>query len=161
MTKPVVNVSDIPLETESHGKRFEVRRGEVGEALGLSVLGCMLHVVPPGKIAFPFHRHHGRDEMFFIVSGEGEYRIGGKRLRVRAGDCLGAPAGGDAHQIINTGPDELRYLGLSNNPPSDLVEYPDSGKIGVRVGAQGIDFENGTFKARGRLAPADYWDGEE
>ena len=160
-SKPIINVADIALETELHGKRFEVRRGEIGEALGLTVLGCMLHVVPPGKTAFPYHRHHGRDEMFVILAGMGEYRLGNQRLAVRAGDCLGAPAGGEAHQIVNTGSEELRYLGLSNNPAADLVEYPDSGKIGVRVGAQGIDFLDSTFKSRGRLAPAEYWDGEE
>jgi uncharacterized cupin superfamily protein len=159
--RQVVNLADIPLSGESCGNRFSMQRGEIGEALGLTVLGCMLHIVPPGKTAFPYHRHHARDEMFFIVSGEGEYRIGESRLPVRAGDCLGAPAGGDAHQIVNTGTVELRYLGLSNNPSADLVEYPDSGKIGVRVGATGIDFTDATFRARGRLAPADYWDGED
>ena len=158
---PIINIADIALETETHGTRFSVTRGEVGEALGLTVLGCMLHIVPPGRTAFPYHRHHGCDEMFFIVSGEGEYRIGDERLPVRAGDCLGAPAGGAAHQIVNTGRDELRYLGLSNNPPSDLVEYPDSGKIGMRVGPKGIAFTDASFKARGRLTPADYWDGED
>ncbi len=159
--KPIVNIADIALETEAHGTRFAVARGEVGEALGLSVLGCMLLIVPPGKTAFRYHRHHGCDEMFFIVSGEGEYRIGDKRLAVRAGDCLGAPAGGEAHQIVNTGKSELRYLGLSNNPASDLVEYPDSGKISMRVGAKGVSYGNATFTQRGRLTPADYWDGED
>jgi len=159
--KEVVNIADLPFETETHGSRFSVTRGEVGEALGLTVLGCMLHVVPPGKTAFPYHRHHGCDEMFYIVSGEGEYRIGEKRIAVKAGDCLGAPAGGEAHQIVNTGTQELKYLGLSNNPVSDLVEYPDSGKIGIRAGAKGIAYTGATFRARGRLAPADYWDGED
>jgi Fe-S cluster assembly ATP-binding protein len=32
----------------------------------------------------------------------------------------------------------LRYLGLSNNPPADVVEYPDSGKVGMRIGAKGV-----------------------
>ena len=159
--KLIVNLADIPLETESHGARFEVGRGEIGEALGLSVLGCMLHVVPAGKKAFPFHRHHVSDEMFLILSGTGEYRIGEKRLPVRAGDCLGAPAGGEAHQIINTGKGELRYLGFSNTTNAELVEYPDSGKIGMRLGSKGIHYKDFTFSARGRLAIADYWDGEE
>jgi uncharacterized cupin superfamily protein len=159
--KPIVNLADIPLEAEEHGKRFAVATGEVGEALGLSVLGCMLHVVPLGKIAFPFHRHHGCDEMFLILSGTGEYRIADERLPVHAGDCLGAPAGGAAHQIINTGTEELRYLGFSNNGPADLVEYPDSGKIGTRIGAKGVHFKDVTFSVRGRLVPMDYWDGEE
>ncbi len=160
-TQPVISVGDISLNALSHGDRFAVRTGEIADALGLTTLGCMLHVVPPGKTAFPFHRHHGCDEMFVILSGAGEYRIGEARLPVRAGDCLGAPAGGEAHQIINTGAEDLRYLGLSNVPAADLVEYPDSGKIGIGVGAKGTHYENATFKKRGRLTVAEYWDGED
>jgi uncharacterized cupin superfamily protein len=159
--KEVVNIADIALDSRSHGERFQAATGEIGLALGLNVLGCMLHIVPAGKIAGQYHRHHGCDEMFYIVSGEGEYRIGEKHIKVRAGDCLGAPAGGEAHQLVNTGAGELRYLGLSNNPASDLVEYPDSGKISVRVGAKGVMYDNATFTQRGRLTPADYWDGED
>jgi uncharacterized cupin superfamily protein len=160
-TQPVINVADVALNGLSHGERFAAQIGEIGDAIGMKTLGCMLHVVPPGKRAFPFHRHHGCDEMFVILSGAGEYRIGEARLPVRPGDCLGAPAGGDAHQIINTGAEELRYLGISNVPPADLVEYPDSGKIGIGVGAKGTHFENASFKKRGRLTEAEYWDGED
>ena len=132
MTKPVVNVADLRLDVSSIGTRFAVATGEIGEALGLKGLGAMLHVVPAGKTAFPYHRHHVSDEMFLILSGTGEYRIGEERPPVRAGDCLGAPAGGEAHQIINTGSEELRYIGFSNNTNAEVVEYVDSGKmIGV------------------------------
>ena len=159
--RPIVNLDDLPFETETHGDRFAVERGEVGEALGLTTLGCMFHVVPPGKAAFPFHRHHGCDEMFFVLSGTGEYRLGGQRLPIRPGDCLGAPSGGEAHQVINTGTEPLSYLGLSNNGPADLVEYPDSGKIAFRVGAKGVNFDDATIRGRGRLTITTYWDGEE
>lgn len=158
--KPVIALTDLALEAFSHGEKFAVETGEVAEVLGLSRLGCMLHVVPPGKAAFPFHRHHEADEMFFIVSGFGEYRYGDKRVPVKAGDCLSAPAGGEAHQIINTGSEVLRYLGFSNNVTAEIVEYPDSGKIGLRAGIRNWDLSTTTFRARGRLTPADYWDGE-
>ena len=158
--RAVVNLSDIALQERSHGEKFAVKTGEVGEALGLSTLGCMLHVVPPGKTAGPFHRHHGCDEMFVILAGSGEYRFGEQRIPIKPGICLGAPAGGEAHQIVNTGTDELRYLGFSNNGAADMVEYPDSGKISMRVGAKGVHYDKATFTARGRLSPADYWDGE-
>ena len=158
--KPVINPSDLELKPFSHGDKFSVQVGEVAEMLGLTHLGCMLHVVPPGKIAFPYHRHHEADEMFIILSGSGEYRYGDQRLPVKAGDCLSAPAGGEAHQIINTGATELRYLGLSNGVTSEVVEYPDSGKIGIRAGIRNRDIKSATFSARGRLAAADYWDGE-
>jgi uncharacterized cupin superfamily protein len=157
---PVLDLADLTLRTFSHGEKFEVQVGEVAEALGLKRLGCMLHVVQPGKVAFPYHRHHENDEIFIILSGSGEYRIGEQRLPVKAGDCLGAPAGGEAHQIINNGSEPLHYLGFSNNTTAEVVEYPDSGKIGVRAGIKNYDFESATFKARGRIASADYWDGE-
>ena len=62
--QPIINVADVPLNKSGHGERFAVATGEIGDALGLQSLGCMLHVVPPGKTAFPFHRHHGCDEIF-------------------------------------------------------------------------------------------------
>ena len=158
--KPVVNPNDLSLKPLSHGEKFAAQIGEVGEALGLSHIGCMLHVVPAGKIAFPFHRHHEADEMFVILSGHGEYRYGEQRLPVKAGDCLSAPAGGEAHQIINTGREELRYLGFSNEVTAEVVEYPDSGKIGIRAGIRNHDLATTTFTARGRISTADYWDGE-
>jgi len=159
--KPIVNVAEVVLKESSHGDRFAVQTGEIGRTLGLSGLGCVLHVVPPGKTAYPFHRHHGSDEMFVILAGAGEYRLGDERLPIRVGDCLGAPAGGAAHQILNTGAEELRYLGFSNNGPADAVEYPDSGKVSVRVGAKGIFYKDATLQRRGRLTDAAYWDGED
>jgi uncharacterized cupin superfamily protein len=158
--RPVVNPAELELKSLSHGDKFAVQIGEVAEALGLTRLGCMLHVVSPGKIAFPFHRHHEADEMFFILSGSGEYRFGNQRLSVKAGDCLSAPAGGEARQIINTGREELRYLGFSNEVTAEVVEYPDSEKIGIRAGIRNHDLATTTFNARGRLSKADYWDGE-
>jgi hypothetical protein len=41
-----------------------------------------------------------------------------------------------------------------------MVEYPDSGKISVRVGSKGVHYDDATFAARGRITAADYWDGE-
>lgn len=39
-----------------------------------------------------------------------------------------------AHQIINTGPRELRYLALSTLSEVDVCEYPDSDKLLVIAG---------------------------
>jgi uncharacterized cupin superfamily protein len=46
--------------------------------------------------------------LFFVLSGTGEYRVGDRRLPIRSGDCIGAPAGGEAHQISNSSDGELR-----------------------------------------------------
>jgi uncharacterized cupin superfamily protein len=159
--KPIVNIADVPLADRGNGKSFAVKWGRVAPLLGLEGLGCAVHVVPPGKRAFPFHRHHVVDELFFIVSGIGEYRFGEKRFVLRAGDIASAPAGGEAHQIINTGSEDLRYVGVSSMSSADVVDYPDSGKIGIVAGVKNADFKAATYVGLGRFASAHYYDGED
>jgi len=158
--KPIINVADVRLAERGNGKAFAVKWGRIGPALGLRALGCALHVVPPGKKAFPFHRHHVMDELFYILAGEGEYRWGEERLPVKAGDLVAAPAGTKAHQLINTGNSELHYLGISSAAATEVVDYPDSDKIGVMAGVKDGDFQTATYRGMGRIQPADYFDGE-
>ena len=160
-SKVVLNVDDVPLMERGNGKQFAVKWGRAGPLLGLNGLGCAVHVVPPGKKAFPFHRHHVMDELFFILSGAGEYRFGDEKHPVRVGDIVAAPAGTQAHQLINTGAEDLRYLGISTMGGVDLVDYPDSKKIAVAAGIKNADFKTATYAGVGRLAPADYYDGED
>jgi uncharacterized cupin superfamily protein len=100
------------------------------------------------------------DELFYIVSGEGQYRWGDEILPVRAGDLVAAPAGGKAHQLVNTGSQDLRYLGISTVGGVDIVEYPDSGKVGMAAGVKNADFKTATYVGMGRVQPTDYYDGE-
>lgn len=161
MTVPILNIADVPVEFSSEGTRFAAATGEFGIALGLFGLGAALYAVPPGRTAVPFHRHHTADELFFILAGTGTYRFGDERVEVKSGDCLGAPAGGEAHQLINTGVEELRYIAFSNNTNADVTEYVDSGRIRVDIGATGHHREDATFGAGGKLTPMGYWDGED
>jgi len=140
--KPVININDLPLTDRGNGKSFVVKWGRVGPALGLNALGCAVHVVPAGKKAFPFHRHHVMDELF-------------------TGDLVAAPAGSKAHQLINTGTADLRYLGISSSAAAEVVDYPDSGKVGVMAGMKNGDFRSATYSGMGRMAKADYYDGED
>ena len=52
-TKPVINIADVPLRENAHGEKFEAKVGSFGRAIGSTGLGAMLHVVEPGKRAFP------------------------------------------------------------------------------------------------------------
>ena len=156
----IVNLADVPLTDAGNGKTFQARIGRVGPMLGLVGLGCTLTVVPPGKRAYPLHRHHVFSELFYIVSGTGEVRLDDRTLPVRAGDLIAGPAGAEAHQIVNSGTGDLRYLALSDMASVDVIDYPDSGKMGVAAGVKNGDLSTATFKALGRVTPADYFDGE-
>lgn len=156
----IVTLADVPLADVSAGGDFAGQFGRVGPLLGLKHLGCALQIVPPGKKAFPHHVHHVADEMMLILEGRGDYRWGDDHHPVKAGDLIGAPAAARAHQLINTGETDLKYLTVSTNPSADVVEYPDSGKIGYRAGVVGGDRATGSIRGLGRLTPTDYWDGE-
>jgi uncharacterized cupin superfamily protein len=158
--RPIVNLANVPLREFGNGDKFVAKLGRIGPMLGSTGIGCTLTVVPPGMRAFPFHRHHVIHEMFFVLEGTGEYRLGDKTYSVRPGDVIAAPAGGEAHQLINTGSDELRYLSLSTIGEVDVVDYPDSGKMAVAAGVKNADINTATYRGLGRIAAADYWDGE-
>ena len=130
---PVVRLSSMELERNAGPGRFGSLDGFVGEALKLTRLGCAYTEVAPGMTACPYHVHHAEDEMFVILSGEGEYRFGGQTYQVQAGDVLGAPVGGPeyAHQLLNTGADTLKYLAISSKADLEVCEYPDSGKLAI------------------------------
>lgn len=163
--KPIVNIADVALFDLSHGEAFAAKLGRIAPLIGSTGLGCMLTIVPPGKRAFPFHAHHATHEMFVILAGSGDYRFGKETYAVKAGDVLAAPAGGadKAHQLINTGAGDLKYLGISTNlgPSPEVVEYPDSNKFYVFSGAADGSPMAASFRFIGRQPSAlDYWDGE-
>ena len=156
----IINVADVALTDNGDGKDFVAKIGRAGAALGSKGIGCMVTVVPPGKRAFPFHRHHVIDEMFYIVEGEGICRIGDTSYPVRTGDLIASPAGTEAHQLVNTSNRDLRYLSFSTLDSVDIVEYPDSGKMAAAAGISNADFSTATYKAMGHVQPAGYFDGE-
>lgn len=164
MTKPIINIDAVELSDRAHGETFAARVARMGPQIGAKGLGCTLTVVAPGKRAFPFHVHHVNEEMFFILSGTGTLRYGADRYPVRAGDLIASPPGGPevAHQLINDGSEELRYLGFSTLSDPEVVEYPDSQKFAVISGRPpGGDFRNARVAYIGRKENSlDYWDGE-
>ena len=164
--KPVLNIDEVETMELGHGEAFASKLGRIGPAIGAQKLGCMLTKVEPGKRAFPFHAHHVIEEMFVILDGSGEYRLGDERYPVRQGDVLAAPAGGPetAHQIINTGTQTLTYLSVSTMADTEIVEYPDSNKFAVmsQFDESGMP-QNARFAIIGRREEntLDYWDGED
>ena len=165
MPHPIVNLDELDMTDFGHGETFQAKLGQIGQRVGAQKMGYMLIVVPPGKRAFPFHSHNTNEEMFFILEGSGEIRIGEEHHQVRKGDVIACPPGGpdSAHQIINTSAsEELRYLGISTMVRPEVAEYPDSGKFGVRADIPGAAGEAPrAFWHIGREGGAvDYWDGE-
>jgi len=165
MSKHILNIDKLDYMDWGHGEKFGAKFGLISRRIGSINLGYNLTVVPAGKRAFPFHSHRVNDEMFFIVEGEGEIRIGEETHAIRQGDVIACPPGGPetAHQIINTSDAELRYLAVSSNMSPEVAEYPDSDKYGVIIELEGEDSAMPEFwrlMMKGESTQVDYWEGE-
>jgi uncharacterized cupin superfamily protein len=175
MDRPILNIADVEFQPFGHGvpnpgqkteapPQFSAKLGPIGSRIGAQKLGYNLTLVPAGKRAFPRHAHHVNEEMFFIVEGSGELRVGDRTWPIRQGDVIANPPGGaeTAHQIVNTGAVELKYLAVSTMQYPEIVDYPDSGKFGAMefqgVGPDGR-LRGSRFLGR-RETGLDYWDGE-
>jgi uncharacterized cupin superfamily protein len=63
--------------------------------------------------------------------------------------------------VVNDGEEPLRYLAMSTMRDPDVVEYPDSEKVGVFAGSPPGSAEERTVHGYFRTGDAvDYWDGE-
>jgi uncharacterized cupin superfamily protein len=173
MPKPIMNIADVQLRRIGHGadapgsshvpEKFQAQLGDIGRQIGARRLGYNLTVVQPGHRAWPFHSHRINEEMFVILEGSGELRIGSETFPIKQGDVIAHPPGGPetAHQIVNNSSAELKYLAISTRETPEICDYPDSGKFAVMTVEPGPDGKPKfrRFAARDG-ASLDYWDGE-
>jgi len=155
-----ITIADIH-EDEWHSPKgaFKTGRKFISQALGaakdvgLSGGGHPFEVeltrIPPGCANCPLHSHNQQWEFYIVVSGEGRLRTLAGETEFKAGEAVVCPPG-EAHQIKNTGTEDLVYYVIADNPPTDLIHYPESGKYMVKP-------ERKVF----RMVETDYFDGEE
>jgi uncharacterized cupin superfamily protein len=143
--------------------RYGADIAQVSRELGARRLGYNVTRIDPGKAAYPAHNHRVNEEMFLVLKGSGELRVGGERQPVREGDIIACPPGGPetAHQLRNTGVSPLELLMVSTFEEADVVEYPDSGKTAFGTMTPGSDGKPQLLRGimRDDQQPK-YWDGE-
>ena len=159
---PICNIWDAKSTQHASGEHFEAQASPLAAPLGAKAIGANVTRVPPGKAAWPLHHHFSNEEHFFIVRGSGTLRFGSAIYPVKAGDYIVTPPGGPerAHQLVNTGAEELVYLALSTLQTPEVVGYPDSGKTGVAM--MGSDGNRQRFLLEDRNRDSkQYWEGED
>ncbi len=161
MPTPVINLDRLSLKEHGHGERFAARIASIAPLIGAEQLGYRLVELAPGKEAWPYHKHHANEELFIILTGQGELRFDEELHPLHPGDLVACPVG-HAHAMRNTGNEPMRYLAISTMRHPEVVEYPDSGKFGCAAGRAPGSPDEPTFVHFGRVSDAvDYWEGEE
>lgn len=96
----------------------------LGDLTGLTGLGFHIIEVPPGHDSTELHKHYYEDECVYILEGEAEATLGDTVYRIRSGDFVGYPAGGEAHKLTNVGDGVLRCIVVGQRLNHDVGDYP-------------------------------------
>lgn len=158
-----VNSNDMEWEARDGPDGF----GSLAKALALHAdtcgIGCTLYRIEPGKTALPAHAHYGNDEAIYVLKGTLTVRLDGQDQRLSEGSYMAFKrATGIAHQILNTSTEMVELLCISTMNDTDVVMYPDSGKLGIMGGyAPGGPDRDGMVVEFMKRTPVDYWDDEE
>ena len=154
----MANIYQPSFEDDEWPPGFRSRRARIGTEVGSELIGASLWQLPPGESAYPYHYHFGDEELVIVIRGRPTVRIPDGTRELDEGEVLHCPLGEDgAHQILNRTDDTVTFLSVSSNGHTDVVVYPDSGKLGVA----GRLRRGGGLRAylRRELA-VDYWDRE-
>ncbi len=144
-------VNDVPWDDYSHGARFGSRFRQLGEFGGASHVGVCIEELAPGKQACPNHYHHLEEEQLYLLDGSLTLRLGDKSYVMTAGAYVVFPAGQKAgHSLFNHSTEVCRYLLIGERNPHDVIVYPDTQRVSVRLTGEGYQ----------KTATMEYWEGE-
>ena len=147
------NLHDAPRVDFKRPPLYHSSYAGLSDGTAARKLGAGYDVLAPGQQVCPYHFHHGQEEMFVILEGQGTLRVAGERLPLRAGDLVFIPPGpAYPHHILNTSEAPLKYLSISTQERPEVCEYPDSDKIAV--------LGRGKAGTHRRADGQDYWEGE-
>jgi uncharacterized cupin superfamily protein len=141
-------------ETGAHpwNPKSEIRGTRLGTPTGMVRTGVNLMRIAPGKESFIYHRHTYEEEWIYILSGRGIAEIDGEEHEVGPGDFMGFGTSPPvAHHLRNPFPEDLVYLSGGERRQSEIAEFPQLGKMMVRVGANISIFETTAAQAMGHF----------
>jgi uncharacterized cupin superfamily protein len=152
------NLNDPLFDEPREHPGFRCARARVGRQAGCERLGLSLWELPPGEAAYPYHFHHGEEELLLVLRGRPSLRTPQGWHELAEGEIVACPRGErGAHQLLNETTETVRFLAFSTSGEPDLVMYPDSGKLGAFERAP----EGGGLRAMFRMQDAvDYYEGE-
>lgn len=98
---------------------------QIGDAFGLSHFGVNLTILPPGVQSALLHRHTEQEEFVYILVGHPTLRTDAGEVTLEPGMCIGFPANGSAHHLINHTGEDVHYLEVGDRNAADRGEYPE------------------------------------
>ena len=104
MGKYIVNLNEVPVGKITGRETRDLISGKTVGSKGISL---RIADVLPGALCTPGHVHTECEEVIFILSGQGEIKIGEETFPMKIGDAIFLPSG-VPHLIRNTGKEVMR-----------------------------------------------------
>jgi len=104
MGKYIVNLNEVPVGKITGRETRDLISGKTVGSKGISL---RIADVLPGALCTPGHMHTECEEVIFILSGQGEIKIGEEPFPMKIGDAILLPTG-VPHLIRNTGKEVMR-----------------------------------------------------
>jgi len=123
----IVAVGEVPPGPLPGG---EVRA--LGAAAGARQSGLNHVSLPPGGSGPPPHCHALEEELFIVLDGSGQLRLGDDTHPLRAGDVVSRPPSTGVCHSIRADQDGMTYLAYGTRVPGDSVYYPHLGQVRLR-----------------------------
>ena len=108
----------------------------LGDVFGLRNFGVNLTTLLPGGESALLHRHSKQDEFVYILDGRPTLVTDQGEMALAPGMCIGFPAGGTAHQLVNRTSSNVAFLEVGDRTAGDEVSYP-ADDIHAVMGADG------------------------
>lgn len=119
---PRTRPSNYPEPFASRMARREKR--PLGDLFGLRNFGVNLTRIAPGGESALLHRHSRQDEFVYVLEGELVLVTDEGEHAMPAGSCVGFPAAGTAHQLVNRSDRDAVYLEIGDRTAGDEGTYP-------------------------------------
>jgi uncharacterized cupin superfamily protein len=130
---PAVNIDELEWKEWSHGK-YGGKTKAIADAAGAQKIGVVLEELLPGQQSSPLHYHLKEEEHIWIIRGQATLRLGSQSYLLQAGQYVCFLAGEEeAHCLINESDASCLYLVVGEKIKEDIVVYPESNKVSVRL----------------------------
>ncbi|WP_439501406.1 cupin domain-containing protein [Aminobacter ciceronei] len=138
-----------PLEVFSHGERFG-STSAICPALAAATMSASRWRNSRRARRRTRRTHMLEEEHAYILEGALTLKLGARNYVMKAGDYVCFPAGQKVgHSLFNHTDAPCRYLIIGERNPNDVIVYPESGRVSVRLTGEGYS----------KAATMDYWEG--
>jgi uncharacterized cupin superfamily protein len=131
-------IDRVPWEKVFRGERYGMEFQVLSQYGGGSQITVCMEILPPGRQANQVHYHMLEEEHVLVLDGTMTIRLGDKTHVVDAGHYVCFPAGQKiGHSLFNHSMAPCRYLIIGNPQPHDVVVFPETGRVGVKLTGEG------------------------